>query len=71
MYLVFLNLACALLNWSDIRFSGLVLGSLNLAFILHWTSDLNLYSICAYLLFFYIATGVVQSKFMKTHEPES
>lgn len=64
-------IACHVLNWSDIRLSGITLTSINLAFILHWIAEYNFYTICAYLLLFYICSGIIIGKLMKVNEYEA
>jgi hypothetical protein len=58
------------LNWSDPRFTGLIFGSINIAFFLHWSAEMNLFTILAYLLLFYISVGIVIAKIMTKEEPE-
>ena len=67
MYFI-INLACEILNWSDKITSGMVLSSINLAFFIHWLSDMNLFTLAAYLLLFYIIAGIVISQIMKKEE---
>jgi hypothetical protein len=64
------HLAYSLLNWSDPKFTGLILGSINITFILLWTAEMNLFTILGYLSLFYILSGIVVGKVMTKEQPE-
>ena len=71
MYFSFSKKACEILNWNDKMMTGMILSSLNLAFFIHWLSDINIFTLAAYLLLFYIIAGIVISQIMKKEELQS
>jgi len=62
---------CEILNWSDFKTSAMVLASINLVFFVGWIAEMNLFSIAAYLLLFYIIAGIAISKMLMKEAPQS
>ena len=69
MYFLF-YLANSLFNWSDPKFTGLIFGSINIAFILSWTAEMNVFTIFSYLSLFYILSGIIIGKVLTKENPE-
>jgi len=58
------------MTWKNPQRSGILLVSINLTFFLYWYFGLNIVTILAYVLLFYILSGIALTKFYLT-KPEN